>query len=235
MPARSSSPRLRALTGTAVLFAALGVAARAQTTQTLPAGLAQIAGNDRTIYPGAGGDGSAGFVLEGIDDYDASGISVSAAGDVNGDGLDEFLIGARSADPGGQSSAGESYVVFGRSAIMDTDDDGVPDNADNCVQVANSDQRDTNVDGIGNICDANPGAGFTLGEINASCVCVAVSCTQNLTIEIQTDANPNQITWELREQGTNQLIQSGTPTPPNGIQTMNTCVPDGCYFLKVTH
>ena len=57
------------------------------------------------------GDGSTGFVLNGIDGYDASGASVSSAGDVNGDGFDDLIIGAFGADPGGDSSAGESYVA----------------------------------------------------------------------------------------------------------------------------
>ena len=68
-----------------------------------------------SLYPGGGGDGSSGFVLSGIDEDDRSGWSVSAAGDVNGDGIDDFIIGAIGADPGGDSYAGESYVVFGRA------------------------------------------------------------------------------------------------------------------------
>jgi len=105
------------------------------------------------LLPGAGGDGSAGFVLEGIDAGDRSGEPVSAAGDVNGDGVGDLLIGAYVADPGGRREAGESYVVFGRGGTADTDDDGVPDNADNCTLVGNADQRDTNGDGFGNLCD----------------------------------------------------------------------------------
>jgi len=58
-------------------------------------------------------DGSNGFVLTGINPRDYSGRSVSTAGDVNGDGFDDLLIGAPNADPNGQYSAGESYVVFG--------------------------------------------------------------------------------------------------------------------------
>src|SRR6185436_5210284 len=54
-----------------------------------------------------GGDGSAGFVLTGIGRDDLSGWSVSAAGDINGDGLDDVIVGSPWADPG------ESYVVFG--------------------------------------------------------------------------------------------------------------------------
>ncbi len=55
-----------------------------------------------SLLPGAGGDGSAGFVLDGIDADDYSGCSVSAAGDVNGDGIDDLIIGAFRADPGGR-------------------------------------------------------------------------------------------------------------------------------------
>jgi hypothetical protein len=55
-------------------------------------------------------------VLAGVDAYDESGTSVSGVGDVNGDGIDDLLIGARYADPGGRSYAGESYVVFGRAS-----------------------------------------------------------------------------------------------------------------------
>ncbi|NNF61060.1 MAG: hypothetical protein HKN06_06980 [Gammaproteobacteria bacterium] len=44
--------------------------------------------------------------------------------------------------------AGSQCVLAG-----DTDADGVIDTLDNCLTVANSDQRDTNADGLGNMCD----------------------------------------------------------------------------------
>jgi hypothetical protein len=65
------------------------------------------------LYRAGGGDGSRGFVLTAIDADDGSGKSVSAAGDVNADGIDDLIIGAPG---GGHSVAGESYVVFGRAA-----------------------------------------------------------------------------------------------------------------------
>ena len=41
----------------------------------------------------------------------------SAAGDVNGDGYDDVLIGAGAADPNGITNAGQSYIVYGRSSF----------------------------------------------------------------------------------------------------------------------
>ena len=61
-------------------------------------------------------DGTNGFRLDGIDAGDNSGHSVSSAGDVNGDGFDDLIIGAYSAQPGGDRRAGESYVVFGKAS-----------------------------------------------------------------------------------------------------------------------
>ena len=58
-------------------------------------------------------DGTNGFILTGVDAYDNSGFSVSSAGDVNGDGYDDLIIGARNADPNGDMNAGETYIVYG--------------------------------------------------------------------------------------------------------------------------
>jgi len=60
-------------------------------------------------------NGSDGFSIVGIDAQDYSGWSVSGAGDVNDDGIDDIIIGAPRADPGGRSQAGEAYVIYGRT------------------------------------------------------------------------------------------------------------------------
>lgn len=59
-------------------------------------------------------NGSNGFALNGIDPSELSGGAVSGAGDVNGDGINDIIIGAASASPNDQPRAGRSYVVFGK-------------------------------------------------------------------------------------------------------------------------
>ena len=59
--------------------------------------------------------GEGGFVINGVSAGDFAGTSVRDAGDVNGDGLADLIIGARQDDPNGASS-GASFVVFGTSS-----------------------------------------------------------------------------------------------------------------------
>jgi hypothetical protein len=51
---------------------------------------------------------------DGKAENDDSGRSVSSAGDVNGDGIDDLIVGAPNAEPDlPNDSRGQSYVVFG--------------------------------------------------------------------------------------------------------------------------
>ena len=59
--------------------------------------------------------GADGFRISGAGVNDYAGRSVASAGDVNGDGFDDVIVGAFNAGPGGPSS-GAAYVVFGKAS-----------------------------------------------------------------------------------------------------------------------
>jgi Ca2+-binding RTX toxin-like protein len=60
-------------------------------------------------------DGSNGFKIIGAANGDSAGYSAAGAGDVNGDGFADLLVGAPYANAAG-SMSGASYVVFGKAA-----------------------------------------------------------------------------------------------------------------------
>jgi len=63
-------------------------------------------------------NGDNGLVVNGVDAYDHAGFSVSGAGDINGDGFDDLIVGARYAESAmGPTDAGESYVVYGSDSL----------------------------------------------------------------------------------------------------------------------
>jgi hypothetical protein len=126
-------------------------------------------------------DGSNGFVINGINAGDFLGGSVSSAGDVNGDGIDDLIIGAPGTDPNGQSSAGSSYVVFGQAGGFDATLDlstldgsngfvinGI--NAGDFLGGSVSSAGDINGDGFDDLIIGAPGNGepYTLYSANAS-------------------------------------------------------------------
>lgn len=99
-------------------------------------------------------NGTDGFKLTGVDDNDVSGGSVSEAGDLNGDGIGDLLIGASIASPWGVNLAGETYVVFGKETPFDASLDlGSLNGADGFVitGISEGDLSGTSVSAAGDI------------------------------------------------------------------------------------
>jgi hypothetical protein len=70
------------------------------------------------VSPADVAQGIGGFAVDGEAELDYSGMSLSGAGDINGDGLGDLIVGADTADPNGQEWSGRTYVVLGKT---DTD------------------------------------------------------------------------------------------------------------------
>ncbi len=128
----------------------------------------------------------------------------------------------------------------GELQYADTDGDGFGAGSPMACGVTNNTDDCPTVPGlIGSTCDAQPGPGFVLGQLNGSCACVATPCTENVVLELRSDANSSQLGWEILAQNTNLVICSGgAPSEPfpNGITSPiapNCCLPIGCYRLRV--
>ncbi len=114
---------------------------------------ARIAPAFAAVVPLASLDGITGFKLSGVADSDLAGRSVSAAGDVNGDGFADLLIGADRANEGG-SDRGAGYVVFGKAggfgaSVALASLDG--SNSFKLTGVANSDSAGRSVSAAGDV------------------------------------------------------------------------------------
>ena len=59
--------------------------------------------------------------LDGAAGREFTGFAVAVAGDVNGDGRADVLVGAPSADNNGRTDSGSAYVVFGKASTAPVD------------------------------------------------------------------------------------------------------------------
>lgn len=98
-------------------------------------------------------DGADGFRLNGEAADDRSGLSVSSAGDFNGDGFGDLIVGSRDNDPHGGNS-GAAYVVFGARSGFAASMNLSALNGDNGIKISGETTNDycgTSVSAAGDI------------------------------------------------------------------------------------
>ncbi|MBK6473399.1 MAG: hypothetical protein IPF95_01655 [Flavobacteriales bacterium] len=128
--------------------------------------------------------------------------------DLDGDGFGDPNDAVDACTPPAGYIADNSDCDDTQNLYADTDGDGYGAGAPVACGVDNNDDDCPTTFGIvGSACDAGPG--FVLGQLNASCNCVGVQCTTDLTLDITMPAFGTLPTWELREDATNILVQNG--------------------------
>ncbi|MEA5542097.1 VWD domain-containing protein [Limnoraphis robusta Tam1] len=65
-------------------------------------------------------NGTNGFIIEGFEAESFSGGAVSSAGDINGDGLKDVMIGAFASDSNNLNDSGRTYIIFGSNQPFST-------------------------------------------------------------------------------------------------------------------
>jgi hypothetical protein len=99
-------------------------------------------------------------VLEGVAPQDNFGRSVASAGDVNGDGYADLVVGAPGADPGGRDQAGTASVYLGSASGVGATPARVLEGVapDNIFGEAVASAGDVNGDGYADLVVGAPGA-----------------------------------------------------------------------------
>jgi hypothetical protein len=112
--------------------------------------------NAGSAFVFSGANGAQLFRFEGQAAGDGLGYPVASAGDVNGDGVPDIIVGATGADPGGRSDAGSAFVFSGKNGtqLLRSDGEAAGDMMGSSVASAG----DVNDDGAPDIIVGAPGA-----------------------------------------------------------------------------
>ncbi|MCC6831703.1 MAG: FG-GAP repeat protein [Thermoleophilia bacterium] len=89
--------------------------------------------------------------IDGAAPGDNTAVSVASAGDVNGDGKTDIVLGAYQADGGGRVNAGSAYIVFGGSARTPLDLASLGDRGIRIDGAAANDLLGSAVAGVGDV------------------------------------------------------------------------------------
>jgi hypothetical protein len=90
-------------------------------------------------------------ILSGEASFDGFGVSVAGAGDVNGDGIDDLVVGAWLNDEGG-SDAGKAYVFYGSpTGLSQSNNDAITGDTNDKLGTSVHSAGDVNGDGFADV------------------------------------------------------------------------------------
>ena len=122
------------------------------------------------------------------------GVSVACAGDVNGDGFSDVIIGAITYDDGPNTNEGRAFVYFGSASGLSATPSSTPDDADHAfaqfgISVASA--GDVNGDGYSDVIVGAPN--YDNGNPNEGAAFVYHGNPSGLSITLQAQLENNQI------------------------------------------
>ena len=111
-----------------------------------------------------------------------------------------------------------SLSMAASAQLPDGDGDGIADNVDNCLTVANANQRDTDADGIGNMCD---------GDFNDDCIVNPADLAIFRNAFFSTDPDADLDGNGIVNPGDLAIFRGlfFAPPGPTGGQNLCTCTP----------
>lgn len=120
----------------------------------------------------------------------------------------------KGASPKDENPANNVAISQFFSPLPDSDGDGVPDNTDNCKNVANSDQKDADGDKIGDVCDTYPVDPTNSPPKNGG-------TSTNTNTNSNTNSNSNTNTNSPSAVKTNGKTATNTSTAPGPAAALN--------------
>ena len=153
-----------------------------------------LGGTDATSIDLGSVEASAGYRILGAAAGEQLGRSLAPAGDVNGDGRQDLIVGAPQASPAGRAYAGAAYIVYGTTATSDLDLSSLQTSrgvmisgsaAGDAAGMAVSGVGDVNGDGYADVAVGSPGAD-PQGRESAGAVHVVFGGPSLVGLDLQT-------------------------------------------------
>jgi len=148
------------------------------------------------VYSGL--DGSLLYRLNGVNDNDQFGNAVAAAGDVDGDGFADFIVGAPVADPNGITDSGSVFVYSGRLGTQIRSYHGLAISDALGFSVANA--GDVDLDGVPDILIGVLGADVN-GFIQVGSAFVYSGATSALLYRFDGEADFDDFSYDVANAG----------------------------------